>query len=196
MSFLALPPEIRNQIYKFYYSSFSPADDLSINDIKLLFSHCTRLWCLSSQIFHESRSLFHIDHIPTLSFTLKTPKEFQNLISRIPKEHWVGIRGVYELESSDDTGHNYPTTSIINMIAKHTRYGTYREIEKAAGPETICGDWRIKLEGDGWKIDLFWSCEDNPYFWLRDSFNAEYNELLMISGDLGKLPFLQSLLYV
>lgn len=194
MSPLNLPPEIRNEIYKYYFNSFSTSWLISGDEIIGLFNHCARLWCLSSQIQHESSSLFFTTHLPNLAFTLQTRTELSKLMKLVPKKYWSSIHGTYRLESSDETGVNYPTTSIVKLIAQNTSYGTFKELERAAGPEnTMCGIWAIDIQENGWKIHLSWSCDENPYYWLRESFNDEYDEVLKVTGELGRLPFLESL---
>jgi hypothetical protein len=114
----------------------------------------------------------------------------------VPRMYWPSIHGEIVLESSDDTGINYPFHSYLSLIARNTSYRTYEELERAAdGPDdSDFGTWIIDVQGDGWNLHLLWSEYENPNpEVLRGYPNADYDGLLEMTGELGKLPFLEEL---
>jgi hypothetical protein len=199
MRFLNFPSEIRNQIYEEYFDSarqLSPEGDLSRPSIRALYLHNTKLWCLCSRIRIESQSLFYSSYLKFLTFRLETPNDLSRLIRLVPTNYWPNIRVTYYLESSNDSGRNYPTHSLVSLIARNSSYGTFEELEKAAGGSTPddCGYWHVIATGDGWKVDLVWSRVENSQFQMTGP-NEETDELFKIEGDLRKLPFLKALIF-
>lgn len=187
-SFLDLPPEIRNRIYVSYFHTTlgSSLHRCLVNENQ--FNHLTHIFLVNRQICHEARSLFFNQIFPKLEYDFDSVKRITRLIRIVPREHWKHIRAKLFLETTEYNEIGPQIDGIKELVAKEMGYEDSYDLEQDAydvyDREREANVKSIKFSPEEWDMSLRWD---------RHLDMVMYEEWMELSGDFGRLPFLEGL---
>ncbi len=185
--FLDLPPEVRNHIYVTYFHAVLGSSLYPCLVDENQFNRLTRIFLVNRQICHETRSLFFDQIFPKLEYDFDSVKRITCLIRIVPREHWKHIRAKLFLETTEYNGIGARIDGIMDLVAKEVGYEDSYDLEQDAydvyDRERETNVKTIKFSPE-WDMSLRW------YRYLD---MVMYEEWMELSGDFGRLSFLEGL---
>jgi hypothetical protein len=132
--------------------------------------------------------LFFDQIFPKLEYDFDSVKRITRLIHIVPQEHWKHIRAKLFLETTAYNGIGAQIEGIKELVAKEVGYEDSYDLEQDAydvyDRERETNVKSMEFSPEGWDMSLRWD---------RDLDMVMYEEWMELSGDFGRLSFLEGL---
>jgi hypothetical protein len=200
MPFLTLPGELRNRIYTFHFNNLFPLDrPIRANDLD---SKSFALFLVNYQIHDEASSLFFKTIIPTRHIQFNNLESIKYLL-KIARPIVPSFSGKVSLDVPYMEGYSHNalmnanlvhSKRIFPLVAAYQGISTTTLHKKMHKFENSCRSVPLLVRGEGWLVTFVWyeGYRDESLGYCRKYI--EDRDTLEISGDIGRLPFLEEML--
>jgi hypothetical protein len=188
-SFLDIPAEIRNHIYRQLYDDLdydywiSPAGLLGFQTDKR-YAKYVQLFLVSRQVRREASSIFFGEYFPHQTLYFQSVPALKLFMQNIGFGHpnftgelWLKTGGQWDKEKARDIS---DVLQLISEAAGFDCVHNFKSVLHGIGGHNEGGNFRgdpYVIKGEGWMYQIRWG------------YNMIYDEWLQLEGKIGKLDW-------